>query len=110
MTGGRRDAAALGATFRRFWRYPSPWMLSALLIGAVTARVVIGDWQPIDLLVPAVMIAVFPFAEWTIHVTILHWRPRRVAGHTVDSLLARKHREHHADPRDVPWCSSPGRS
>jgi hypothetical protein len=34
-----------------------------------------------------------------IHVFILHWRPRRVGKLTVDSVLARKHRAHHADPK-----------
>ena len=29
------------------------------------------------------------------------------AGVTVDSLLARKHREHHADPRDLPLVFIP---
>jgi hypothetical protein len=107
ITGSRRASASLATTFHGFWRYPSPWMLTALLAGALTARVVMGDWQSTDLLVPAIMIAVFPFAEWVIHVAILHWRPRTVAGHTVDSLLARKHREHHADPRDVPLVFIP---
>jgi hypothetical protein len=107
ITGSRRDTASRAVTFTGFWRYPSPWMLSAMLIGAVTARLVGGDWQRTDLLIPAIMIAVFPFAEWAIHVAILHWRPRTVAGHTVDSLLARKHREHHADPRDVPLVFIP---
>jgi fatty acid hydroxylase family protein len=93
---------------RLFRRYPSPWLLLATLVGAVLARAVVADWQPSDALLPLVMLAVFPFVEWVIHVGILHWRPRRVAGHTIDSLLARKHREHHADPREVslifiPW-------
>jgi len=35
------------------------------------------------------------------HVVVLHWRPRRIAGVVVDPMLARKHREHHVDPRVV---------
>jgi hypothetical protein len=54
------------------------------------------------------MPALFPFLEWLVHVFILHWRPRRLGSLTVDPLLARKHREHHVDPREValifiPW-------
>ena len=45
--------------------------------------------------------------EWVIHVFILHWRPRRLGPVQVDSLLARKHREHHADPRDIPLVFIP---
>ena len=59
--------------------------------------------------------AFFPVFEWLIHVVILHWRPRKVGGVTVDSILARKHRAHHADPRDlplvfIPWQASSGSS
>ncbi len=72
--------------------------------------IVLGDWQITDALVPAVMLAVFPFLEWVIHVCILHWRPRRVGGVTVDPLLARKHREHHVDPRDIPLIFIPWQS
>ena len=52
----------------------------------------------------------FPLVEWLIHVFILHWRPRRIAGVEVDSLLARDHRRHHADPRDVPLVFIPWRA
>jgi sterol desaturase/sphingolipid hydroxylase (fatty acid hydroxylase superfamily) len=69
---------------------------------------VVGNWQLTDALVPVVMVAMFPFFEWVIHVFILHWRPRRLGRVTIDPLLARKHREHHVDPRNValvfiPW-------
>src|SRR5262249_40481838 len=38
---------------------------------------------------------------------VLHWRPRRLGRLRIDPLLARKHREHHADPRDVPLIFIP---
>lgn len=96
-----RRAMTLLDALDGFRRYPSPWLLGAALTAAVVARVVVGDWQPTDALLPIVMAAVFPFFEWVIHVVVLHWRPRSVAGLTVDPLLARKHRDHHIDPRDV---------
>lgn len=95
---GRRGLT-LGAAAREFWRYPTPWLLSAALVAAVTARLAVGDWQVSDAVAPLVVLAAFPFVEWLIHVCILHWRPRRIGRFTVDSELARKHREHHADPR-----------
>jgi len=97
-----RKAFTLRDAWREFWHYPSPWMILATLVGAFTARIMLGDWQYTDALVPVVMVAAFPFFEWVIHVFILHWRPRRVGGLTIDSLLARKHREHHLAPRSVP--------
>ncbi len=56
---------------------------------------------------PVALVAFFPVIEWVIHVVILHWRPRKVGGVPVDSLLARKHRAHHADPRVLPLVFIP---
>lgn len=105
-----RRAFTLTNARREFWKHPSPWMIAATLVAAVAARVVVGDWQITDAIVLAVMIAAFPFLEWVIHVFILHWRPRRVGRLRIDSLLARKHREHHVDPRDVPLIFIPWQS
>jgi hypothetical protein len=103
-----RKGFALSDAWREFWKHPSPWMIGATFATALTARIVVGDWQITDAVVPLVMVAVFPFFEWVIHVFILHWRPRRLSGLTIDPLLSRKHREHHVDPRKVslifiPW-------
>ena len=34
------------------------------VVAALTARIVVGDWQLTDALVPVVMLALFPFFEW----------------------------------------------
>lgn len=108
ITGsGRRTTATLGASWRSFWRAPSPWMISAFLLAAVTGRILVGGGSWWELAVPAALVALFPVIEWVIHVVVLHWRPRRVAGLEVDSLLARKHRAHHADPREIPLVFIP---
>ena len=106
----RRPKVALGETFRAFWRHPSPWMISVFIAGVLACRIVVGDWALSDIWAPLVFVALFPFIEWTIHVFILHWRPRKVAGVYVDTLLARDHRRHHADPRDVPLVFVPWRA
>ncbi|KQZ67163.1 sterol desaturase family protein [Nocardioides sp. Root151] len=106
----RRPKVSLGSSFRAFWAHPSPWMVMTVLVAGVTARALVGDWRWSDLWAPVVLVALFPVLEWLIHVFVLHWRPRRVAGVTVDTLLARKHREHHADPRDVPLVFIPWRA
>ena len=104
---GRRTNVSLGAAWREFWRAPSPWMISTFLVAAVTARLLVGGGSWWELAIPAALVALFPLIEWVIHVAILHWRPRRVVGVPVDSLLARKHREHHADPRKIPLVFIP---
>ncbi|RDI42478.1 sterol desaturase family protein [Nocardia mexicana] len=104
----RRRQVSLRDAFAVFVRKPSPWIIAGLLAAALAGRFATGDWQPTDALVPVVMLALFPLAEWVIHVCVLHWRPRTIGRVTFDSLLARKHREHHADPRIadlvfIPW-------
>ena len=58
-------------------------------------------------MIPAALVALFPVIEWCIHVAILHWKPRSLGPVTIDSLLARDHRAHHADPRDLPLVFIP---
>ncbi|SUA79071.1 Fatty acid hydroxylase superfamily [Nocardia otitidiscaviarum] len=103
----RRAKLSLPDAFRVFVRQPSPWIIAALFVTALAARIAVGDWRITDALVPVVMLALFPLVEWLIHVCVLHWRPRRIGRLTVDSLLARKHREHHRDPRDIPLIFIP---
>ncbi len=107
MTEPRRRSTSLRDAAAAFLRHPSPWIIGVLFVGAVSVRVAVGDWRLSDLWTPLVMLAVFPFFEWVVHVCILHWRPRRVGALTIDPLLSRKHRAHHVDPRDVPLVFIP---
>lgn len=106
----KRNAFSLGDAGREFVRHPSPWMIGTALIISLAARCAVGDWQLTDLLVPVVMLAVFPFFEWVVHVFVLHWRPKHFGPITVDSVLARDHRRHHIDPRDIPLIFIPWRA
>ncbi|MGV0850315.1 sterol desaturase family protein [Mycolicibacterium phlei] len=105
-----RKVFSLTDAGREFLRHPSPWMIGAVLVAAVTARILVGDWQISDAAVPLVMLAVFPFFEWVVHVLVLHWRPKRLGPLTIDPLLAREHRAHHRDPRAVPLIFIPWKS
>ncbi len=110
ITGAGRRSVSLGETFGGFLRHPSPWMIAATLVAAVSWRIVEDDWRLTDVWAPVILVALFPVLEWVIHVFVLHWRPRRVAGLMIDSELARDHRRHHADPRDIPLVFIPWRS
>src|SRR6476661_3796548 len=103
----RRRSISLGSAFAEFVRHPSPWTLLTLVVGGAAVRLVHGDWRLSDAILPVVLAAVFPVYEWLIHVFVLHWKPRRIGRLTIDSILARKHRLHHADPRDVPLVFIP---
>jgi hypothetical protein len=102
-----RKGFTLRDAWREFWKYPSPWVIGATLTVALAARVSVGDWQLTDALVPAAMLVLFPFFEWVVHVFVLHWRPQRIGRLTVDPLLARDHRRHHFDPRNIPLVFIP---
>ncbi|WP_412543168.1 sterol desaturase family protein [Longispora sp. K20-0274] len=105
-----RTQLTLTAAARQFWRRRSPRLLAASLLTATAARALVGDFRASDAVVPVVVLMVYPFFEWTVHVAVLHWRPRTIAGIRLDPELARMHRLHHADPRDprlifIPWRS-----
>ncbi|MEU1208944.1 sterol desaturase family protein [Nocardia sp. NPDC005825] len=103
----KRLPRELGAAAREFTHHPSPWMIGGMAVAATAGRLAVGDWQYTDALIPLVAVAIFPFVEWVIHTSVLHWRPKTVAGLTLDSRLARDHRRHHAAPRDVPLIFIP---
>jgi hypothetical protein len=105
-----RKGFTLAHVGREFWKHPSPWAIGAMFVVALTARIVLGDGQITDALVLLVMIALFPFFEWLIHVFILHWRPKHLGRLTIDPLLAREHRAHHMDPRNVALIFIPAKA
>jgi len=81
-----------------FLGHGSPRLLLACLAIALTARVAVGDFSLRDVL-PLVGIALYwPVQEWLIHVFILHAKPKRIFGRTIDFRVPRKHRAHHREP------------
>jgi hypothetical protein len=86
---------------RLFVRKPTARILLAVFAVVVVLRVALGAWQWRDPVVMGTILGFEPFTEWTIHVFVLHFRPRTVAGHRIDPLVSRKHRAHHADPKDL---------
>lgn len=91
---------SLATVARDHVRRPTVVILAALTIGALVARLAVGGFTRGDVLLVVAQVAAFPLLEWVLHVVLLHWRPRRLGGLTLDPLVSRKHREHHADPRD----------
>lgn len=96
-----RRGMTLTDAAREFWRHPTPWLIAGALVAAVVVRIAVGDWRWSDAVLPLVVLAAFPVVEWMIHVFVLHWHPRRIGRLMIDPVLARKHREHHIDPRIV---------
>jgi hypothetical protein len=84
-----------------FLRHASPRILVAALGAALAARIALGSFGWLDLVPLALLLLLWPLQEWLIHVVILHWRPRRLLGWTLDFRVPRKHRAHHADPGNL---------
>lgn len=98
---GHVEVRSLGGAARSFVGNATPRIFGAALAALVAARIAIGHYGWFDLVVVGLYVAVEPFAQWLIHVFVLHARPIRVGRISVDLLAAREHRRHHADPRDL---------
>lgn len=109
-TSSKSEKWTLGTAFLNFWKFFSPCALAVGALVFVTARIAVGDFQLLDLAIVAVMLLAWPLVEWTIHVFILHRKPTRVGGRTLDLHLAKKHRAHHREPTDLHDVVIPPRS
>lgn len=81
-----------------FLRFGSPRLLLAAIAFALTARLAIGEWSWLDVVVVGVLVALQPLHEWLIHVGLLHAKPLRLGPLVLDLPSARIHRAHHRDP------------
>ena len=69
---------------------------------AVLARLALGgipSWR--DGVALAVVVAIFPFGEWFIHVYLLHLAPLRWRGRRIELVTAAAHRKHHEHPHHL---------
>jgi len=96
-----RDVKTLAEARREFAHKRSPWMILGGFVVLAVIRLVIGDFGWRDAVAMAAMLVVYPFAEWAIHVYLLHMRPVRVGGRMIEPPAARDHREHHEQPNDL---------
>jgi len=92
---------------RIFAAHPSAQIIAAFVLLLGGWRIALGDWSWIDAAIGLAILAYFPINEWIIHVAMLHWRPRKVFGRTLDFYLPKTHRRHHADPWNLHWVFIP---
>jgi hypothetical protein len=84
-----------------FLGHGSPRILLANLAAAGLARLWVGSWSTWELALVGAIVLLWPLNEWLIHVFILHAEPRTWLGRRIDLAVARKHRAHHRNPRDL---------
>jgi sterol desaturase/sphingolipid hydroxylase (fatty acid hydroxylase superfamily) len=107
--GGRSgEELKLRDCFRAFLRFQSPRIVAAFLVAILVARFAVGDWSWYDAAAAAMLIALQPFTEWVIHVTLLHSKPRKLGPLTLDLPTARAHRWHHREPKVLEAVLIPG--
>lgn len=97
----QRRVRTLADAARQFFRHGSPWALamgSVVWLGLLVQQ---GNWAYGQLVILIVLLAAQPFVEWLIHVYVLHAKPFLLAGRSFDLYQARKHRAHHAEPRNL---------
>jgi hypothetical protein len=95
-TPAARTSLAAQAGF--FLRHTSPLLLALNALALVVARATIGGFTWLDAPVLVVTVAWWPFQEWLFHKVLLHRRPTRLFGRTLDPGFARAHRAHHRQP------------
>lgn len=103
----KASAPDLWASIKYFYAKPGPIIVTLALLTSLGLRIATGQWTWWDLVIPACILAAWPFQEWLIHVFILHFKPRKVGKVTIDPFVANKHRRHHADPWDVDLSFTP---
>jgi len=91
-----------------FARFTGPRVLAGAATAAIVRRVRLGRWRWADAWVAAMVVVLHPFAEWWVHVRVLHRRRR--SGLAPETFAARMHRRHHEDPKDVELVLLPLRS
>jgi hypothetical protein len=90
-----------------FFANASPRILATLLLATGALRVALGGFSLWDLAPLAGLLLFWPLQEWLIHVFVLHYKPVRVFGRTLDFPVPRKHRAHHRDPWNLPLLFIP---
>jgi len=99
-----RDART---AFRTFVAHASPQLIALFVAVLGGWRLALGNFGWADAFVALAIVAYFPLNEWLIHVFMLHYRPRKLFGRTVDFYLPITHRRHHADPWNLKWVFIP---
>ena len=88
----------LGGCGRHFFSFLGPKLLLAQVALALALRPLFGPPTVWDAAVVLGVLVYWPLQEWFFHWTLLHMKPRRIGGLTLDPYFAQTHRHHHRNP------------
>ncbi len=106
----RDNDLSLADVIRNFCTFTPPRLICLALVGSVTMRLRAGPLSWSDLAIFGVLVVAQPLTEWLIHVFILHAKPKKILGRTLDYHSAQMHRAHHRDPWDLRYTVMPVKS
>lgn len=95
------EVKTLSEAWRRFASRPSPRWIAGGIVVSLLARLLAGDLGWPDAAVALGLVAAHPFAEWAIHVYLLHLEPFELRGRKIELITAKEHRWHHRKPYDL---------
>jgi hypothetical protein len=98
ITKGFGPPCTLWQAWKLFCSFFWEQMLLAGVVISCAIRLYFGQWHWADLLIALLILAVFPFQEYFIHMFFLHRPPFKIFGQQRESLAALVHRVHHRDP------------
>jgi hypothetical protein len=79
----------------------SPQLMLVAIAAAVAARLLVGRWSALDLVVVAIVLAVNGTFEWMVHLFLLHAPDGSIRMRVFGTSVG--HRRHHLDPADLHW-------
>tara|TARA_Y100001954_G_scaffold234204_1_gene289163 strand:- start:379 stop:1137 length:759 start_codon:yes stop_codon:yes gene_type:complete len=89
---------SLWNAFVFFVKNPTPLLLISQMLVCGAIRLYWGEFTFTDLWVFLAVALYWPFQEWFLHYTVLHFKPRKLGPFTIDPIPARVHRYHHRHP------------
>ncbi|MEE2780281.1 MAG: sterol desaturase family protein [Myxococcota bacterium] len=92
---------------RLFFTLPSPRILATTVVLFVCGRPWVGPWSMTDLWVILGVALYWPFQEWFLHQHLLHFKPKKFLGFTIDPIAGRYHRFHHRHPWRIETSTLP---
>jgi hypothetical protein len=100
-------ASTLWGAVKLFFTLPSPQLFGVTIVVFACGRPFVGPLELPDLWIALGVLVYWPFQEWFLHQHLLHFKPRKFLGFTIDPFPGRYHRFHHRHPWRIETATLP---